>query len=439
VFHGWLTYVFLVAVAVVVVVLLVRAFWIEPARVVAGIGLIAVAALYLAFRQGYSRHDLGHQQFFYLVAIGLLAWLLGWPKPAQFQRLHTIGDRVARAMHLRRSWLYVAACVATVAVAGFVASRVFSEPAHSAALSLLLVLVGAVALAVGRPSVVRAGAVVATAAVLAISAPGLKPVDIAKGWAREARTFVDNGWRERRVEAAAQAARDFFAVPSAFLPRMLGRPVAVDNFDTTVVWAYGLDWRPAPVFQQYSAYTPYLEELNAKSIRNAPADQIVLRADHSIDDRNPVWDPPRYVLAELCYYRPILSDGKWLMLQKATNRCSTATTLSRTSVAAGQAVPVPVAGAGQAVLMSFTPSTPSLVVQAGRFLYKPRHPLRVYASSPSVGNNNFRLPRALADGPLIVRFPAAARWPVLFGGADSYDQVSFSEPGTVTFKLVSLR
>src|SRR5206468_3107701 len=82
-------------------------------------------------------------------------------------------------------------------------------------------------------------------------------------------------------------------------------PVAVDPWETTLVWAYDLNWRPAPAFQGYVAYTAQLDALNAASIADAPADQEILRATgtNSIDGRNRLWDPPRYLLTELCRYR----------------------------------------------------------------------------------------------------------------------------------------
>jgi hypothetical protein len=332
----------------------------------------------------------------------------------------------------------VCACVLTVAAFSLAASEVFSESVSTAVGSVLLVVVAGLVAGAATAPVWRSCALLAIAALMAMSAPGLTLIGVARDWVHEDRILVDTGYRSDAIARAAQSAREFYAVPPALQSAIAGRPVGVDNFDTTVVWAYGFVWRPAPVFQQYSAYTSYLDELNAKSIATAPDDQLILRAPVSLNERNPVWDPPRYVLTELCDYRVAGEDARWLLLRKAADRCSSPMTLGVTSVAAGQAVRVPSALAGQMVLMSFVPARPSLLDRAARLVYKPRHVLSVHAPGPTVGNGDFQLPRALASGPLIVRFPAAAGWPAIFGGADSYDQVSFSESGTVTFRVVSL-
>jgi hypothetical protein len=276
------------------------------------------------------------------------------------------------------------------------------------------------------------------AGLLAMYVPQWTPRSLARAWVLEARTLLDRSYLDHRAAVAAQSARSQYAVPVDLLLAIGRSPVAVDNVDTSAVWAYGLAWRPAPVFQQPSAYTVYLDQLNAKSIVDAGHHQLILRATESIDGRNPLWDPPRYVLAELCHYRPAGHDSKWLLLRRASDRCAGMTGAGTRRVVAGQSVPVPVADPNQAVIMSFSPSVPSLPERAVRLLYKPRHPLYVHVSGAS-SEQDFRLPRALATGPLIVRFPASAGWPAAFGGTGSYNQVAFTESGTVTFRLVAVR
>lgn len=67
----------------------------------------------------------------------------------------------------------------------------------------------------------------------------------------------------------------------------------------------------------------------------------------------------------------------------------------------------------------------------GRLLDKSFHPLTVTA-----GSYPFRLPRALSDGPLLVKVPDSAGWPAGFLSGAPYRQVSFSEAGTVTFTAI---
>lgn len=436
--HSAIAYALLIAVVIVLAGQVALAARAESARVVSGVALTSGALLYLGFREGYNRHDLGHEGFFYLVATGLLTWWVGWPAGRSSALLDRIGRRTRGLLRIGARPLSVCVCVATLLLGCLVARQAFYESGRHAVGSIFLVLAAAVILAVYGNGLFRSCCVLAVAALMAMYAVPLTPRTVARDWALEARTLVDRSYLDHRATVAAQAVRAHFAVPTSALLTVGRHPVAVDNYDTSVVWAYGLTWRPAPVFQQLSAYTPYLDRLNATSITDAPVDQMILRAPDAIDGRNPLWDPPRYVLTELCNYRRAGNDANWLLLRKATNRCSAPTGMPEEAVDAGAPVTVPTAQSGQAVIMSFEPSSPSLLDKAERFLFKPRHPLYVHTSD-ATGTNDFRLPRALATGPLIVRFPATAGWPAEFGGTDSYDHVSFSESGTVTFKIVSLR
>jgi len=102
-------------------------------------------------------------------------------------------------------------------------------------------------------------------------------------------------------------------------------------------------------------------------------------------------------------------------------------------VQAGQQVSVPTAEGDSVVTMSFVPSQPNLAVRLGRLVDKSFHPLTVTADG-----TRFRLPRALADGPLVVNLPLSTGWPAGYGGGTDYRTVSFSEPGQVRFSIIKL-
>lgn len=217
--------------------------------------------------------------------------------------------------------------------------------------------------------------------------------------------------------------------------RIATAPVQVDPTDVSLAWVYDLNWRPAPVFQSFSAYTADLDERNARWLANAPADQLILRAPtKAIDQRNKLWDTPRYLLAELCDFRVDSSDARWMLLSKAANRCGAPVRASTIRVRAGQHLVPPQGSPDELVTMSFTEDKPSVPVRVGRLVVKSFHPLTV-----SVDGSTFRLPRALANGPLLDTVPATADWPRQFGGATAYRSVAFNEPGVVTFDVIPVR
>jgi hypothetical protein len=122
-----------------------------------------------------------------------------------------------------------------------------------------------------------------------------------------------------------------------------------------------------------------------------------------------------------------------MLLRKSGNRCSAAVPVATRQVEAGQPLAIPRAGPDQILVVAFTERRASTAVRLGRALDKSFHPLTVGA-----GGSTFRLPRALADGPLLVSLPARAGWPAAFGGSTAYEALTFSEAGTATFSAISL-
>jgi hypothetical protein len=93
--------------------------------------------------------------------------------------------------------------------------------------------------------------------------------------------------------------------------------VAIYPWDQLIAKAYGLNFSTFPIPQSYSAYTPKLDELNAQFLnrRNSPK-YLLLTEMKAIDERNPLWESPKTVLAMLCNYRWIIQTSGYLLLQK---------------------------------------------------------------------------------------------------------------------------
>jgi hypothetical protein len=157
--------------------------------------------------------------------------------------------------------------------------------------------------------------------------------------------LLDKPYRVDALAARQQLLRDRYQLPAAIVGAATGHPVQIDPWEASAAWAYKFDWHPVPVFQLYSAYTPYLDQLNADAIVRAPADQVVLEGvSGSIDDRNPWWESPRYRLALLCDYVPVAAEGSWTALRHGANRCDGARGLGSRTVAAGEQVDTPAVG-----------------------------------------------------------------------------------------------
>ena len=255
-------------------------------------------------------------------------------------------------------------------------------------------------------------------------------------WELAARSVIDADHRARALEEARAVARAEAGIGPAVRAALEGArgqaSVSVDGYSAGVGWLEGFALDGPPVFQSYVAYTAELDELNASWLRAAPVGHLILRpVVTAIDGRNSLWDPPRYVLEELCRTRVIAAEARWTLLTVGNSRCGPPLDLNATSVRAGQAVQVPPGHQDAIVIMSFEPERPGPAGAVAGLVVANAPPLFV-----TVDGNRFRLPRALADGPLVVSAPAGLGGPSSPGGDHAYRTVSFSRGGTVTFRSV---
>ncbi|HVF04518.1 MAG TPA: hypothetical protein VNA20_06750 [Frankiaceae bacterium] len=150
--------------------------------------------------------------------------------------------------------------------------------------------------------------------------------------------------RRAALDAEVRAAyRAFRPVDPALVAMVGNRDVHVDPWDTTVAWAHGLRWDPVPVFQSYSAYTPYLDDRNASAVAAPSGPDVILRRvpPPAIDSRAPTFDSPAYQVAVVCHYRLAAERGGWQLLERTANRCGTPVELRAAAVTRGGTVAVP--------------------------------------------------------------------------------------------------
>lgn len=167
----------------------------------------------------------------------------------------------------------------------------------------------------------------------------------------QARTLVDPGRRTAAMEAGRTGMQGAYALPPEALAQLGGHTVAVEPWEAAAAWAYELDWQPQPVFQNYSAYTPALDRLNAAAIESADGPERLLRENEllvdpefptpDIDNRFLGWDPPEQARAVLCNFAPLYGDERWQVLGRVPDRCGPERALGTLEAGAGEAVPVP--------------------------------------------------------------------------------------------------
>lgn len=234
--------------------------------------------------------------------------------------------------------------------------------------------------------------------------------------------LADGGKREDVLTGTRRDLKTVLQIDETTLALLRGLTVHVDPYETVIAWVYDLDWRPVPVFQTYSAYTPDLDRLNAGTLVRPHGPQIVLRTrpEFLVNDRNPMFESPEYMQALLCNFRELSATRNYEVLARTADRCGTAHLLSG-PIDATTDVPVPSGGPGEMVFMRIN--------IAESPLDRPRALLHKPASSPQVefrsaqGVERFELVQATAEGPLILCVPPEAGF--------SADFVDIACPSTV--------
>lgn len=189
----------------------------------------------------------------------------------------------------------------------------------------------------------------------------------ARSFVNEARDSFQPGRTEQAAARTRERLRAWYALDPATLAAIDGETVHFDPYMTSAAYAYPeLRWRPVPIFQSYSAYTPELDRQNADFLRSADAPQRILRnfepvtsndrltrwmgrpmhegefIPFTVDGRFRWFESPEMTLEMLCRYQPTSTTERWQVLARTGRSCGPAESLGTVSARAGEAVPVPV-------------------------------------------------------------------------------------------------
>jgi hypothetical protein len=174
------------------------------------------------------------------------------------------------------------------------------------------------------------------------------------GWlGTEAGTVVQPWtWAAEEARTAADF-RTLMGVDPGLIAGLNGETVSIDPWDTGVIVGWpDLTWRPVPVFQSYSAYTPYLDQLNATVLAGPDAPTRILRRSRpgpatplagppTIDQRDGWFEAPEAMLQTFCRYDEVAAAADWEVLGLTSRRCGTEQSIGTVVARTGQAVAVP--------------------------------------------------------------------------------------------------
>jgi hypothetical protein len=221
--------------------------------------------------------------------------------------------------------------------------------------------------------------------------------------------------RDDALESARASLVGGYALDPRILARVGGEPVDALPWEIALPWAYGLDWRPLPVIQDYSAYTPELDRRNADALASEAGPRFVIRHlgfDNSslvgIDGRLTVFDAPLEQRALLCGFRPLVTTDRYQLLERAADRCGAERPLGEVTADYGEPVAVPKAGSGEAVLVRIAGAGGEGIERLRTLAYK--EALRTVA----LDRLRTRFQTATAPDGILLSVPAGGDFPAPF-------------------------
>jgi hypothetical protein len=257
--------------------------------------------------------------------------------------------------------------------------------------------------------------------------------------AREIKTLVDHGRRDAFIAAGKQRVRRVVPIDPTTLGFLSGRTVHIDPNQVLLSWAYDLDWRPAPIFQTYSAYTPALDRFNAAMIGGPGAPDRILRIGRTAGDkRDRMFESPDYIRSLLCHYRELSARTIFEVVARTANRCGAERSLTH-AIGSDRFVRVPKAAADEMVIMRLE-IEPSLFERIRSVLYKPTAPPGI-AFRDATGTREFRLVEATAGDSLVLCVPTSAGFSTPFVRTACPDaiRVTARDTWSVSFSVVAIR
>jgi hypothetical protein len=160
-------------------------------------------------------------------------------------------------------------------------------------------------------------------------------------------TLVSSGRQMTIMQTVRKQIHDGYYPGLALTPTAVaqsrGRATYIQDGESGVSWAYPtIPWRPLPVLQDFMAYTPYLDQLNADFVASRERPDRILRPPSTgYIGTLPSFETPATVLAMICHYVQLSAQASWQVLGRHPNRCGPLHPVSVVRAKMGQTIEVP--------------------------------------------------------------------------------------------------
>ena len=284
---------------------------------------------------------------------------------------------LSAGMPTRRRVL-ICAVVAVLALALAKFSFVRHDAGHVGAIFAGL---GAVLVALrwrGAARFVMPVAVLAAAAAFIAASAAWEPFGVwrADEAADQLETLLEPGKRGDARDADRAAMQGFYSVDPRIIERIGDSPVDARPWEISLIWAYGLNWRPLPVLQDYQAYTPYLDRLDGDALAADDGPRFILRHYAfnqpyiGLEGRFEPFNSPLVTRELLCRFHQVLPAQGYQLLERGTDRCGPERELATVSADYGETVQVPEARPNEAVFAAIDGASASGIERLRTLLYR---------------------------------------------------------------------
>ncbi|XWK90415.1 MAG: hypothetical protein U7127_10305 [Phormidium sp.] len=256
--------------------------------------------------------------------------------------------------------------------------------------------------------------------------------------------FANLGKLREQVNAKNQVNLSKVKLPETIRKVVKNQEIDIIPWEISLAEANKLNWKPRPVFQSYSAYTTYLDNLNWNSLSRNPRDYIFYNFE-SIDNRHPFFDEPKSFFYVFCNYKPAdnvpqLTDmpglSKLIVLKKLnSSRCSPSTQTKKLSVRWNSDRKIEV-GDGQVVRLAVN-FKHSVFGKIYKIFYR-NPPVMLSVTDENGGERSYRIvPGNAQNGILISHLPTNIYDALFFWQGQlpiSIKSIKFTTPNTLVYK-----
>jgi hypothetical protein len=200
-----------------------------------------------------------------------------------------------------------------------------------------------------------------------------------------AKIISNPGFREVQLAQSKRQAISDLRLPPEVLNRIQGKEVGMLPLPEDISYA-NVKLSLPPVSQLFSAYTPWLDSLNADWVTSANSPEFfLLRPPTTIDGRFPWWDSPRFWVEVMCNYTSTVETEDWLLLSRRDRALCSYLDTVQSGAGGGDKISVET-NTTDAITLLDLQQRENFLNQAFRLFFKPLSPDLI-----SINGQNFRL------------------------------------------------